>query len=122
MTRGTNLWYTVLMMMLSRIGQVLSAATVLLAPRALAATMNVGTAWRSPAAILSSVIGVLDASIYGVALAVFVVGAFLYATSAGKEERKNLGKDFMIGAVVGFFLVRAARLIFGTVLLYLYAA
>ncbi|HLD63551.1 MAG TPA: hypothetical protein VI913_01510 [Candidatus Peribacteraceae bacterium] len=85
--------------------------------------MPVGTT-ITPAQILQSLIFVLDISIYGVSLAVFVIGAFVYATSGISEgdasARKNMGKEFMIGAIIGFFIVRAAWLFLGAAIVYLY--
>ncbi len=51
-----------------------------------------------------------------VATAIFTIGAFFMAFSAGDEEKKSLGKSLMIGALIGTAIVYGATGIFNTVL------
>lgn len=59
-------------------------------------------------------------TIGGVATALFIVGAFLYIVSLEKEERKNQGKEFMIGSLIGIGIVVGAKGILNTVMYFLF--
>jgi hypothetical protein len=73
-----------------------------------------------PADIVSNLISVLDSTIVYVAVATFIVGAFLYTTSGGKDDRKSMGKDFMVGAVIGVVIVKGAKTILNLTMYFIY--
>jgi hypothetical protein len=52
--------------------------------------------------------------------AIFIAGAFFYAISAGDEQRKALGKDMMVGAVIGVAIVAGARTMINLAYFFLY--
>lgn len=83
-------------------------------------SFNVGGSDISPADVVNNVVSLLERSIVSVATAMFLVGAFLYALSGEKEDRKNMGKDFMIGALVGVAIVVSAKLILNLTLYFIY--
>ena len=62
--------------------------------------------------IIASVVGILGALI----LLVFIYGGFLWVTSGGKPERIKKGRDTMLWAVIGLFLIFAAYAILSTVI------
>ena len=70
--------------------------------------------------MINNVVTVLQATITPIAIAVFSVGALLYIVSAGNEERKNLGKGFMIGALLGVGVAVAAKAILNFVIYFVY--
>ena len=55
--------------------------------------------------------GGLFAVIMVICTAIFIAGAFFFAISAGDEQRKSLGKDLMVGAVIGLIIVVGAKAI-----------
>jgi hypothetical protein len=72
--------------------------------------------------IVANLAGTLLNSIFFVSSAVFAYGALLYVLSAFKEENKNNGKEYMIGALVGLLVVLSAKLILGAVMLFIYGS
>ena len=56
-----------------------------------------------------------------VCVAVFIAGAFFLASSAGNDQRKSLGKDLMLGAVMGIAIVAAAGAILNLTYSFIYA-
>ncbi|HLD32984.1 MAG TPA: hypothetical protein VJB10_05355 [Candidatus Peribacteraceae bacterium] len=99
----------------------------LFAPRAHAtlSTGNFGIEQSSGAltipVIVNNVVSVAVNSIGYVCTAVFIAGAVLFAASAGDEQRKSLGKDLMIGAVIGIAIVAGARGILNLAYFFMYA-
>ena len=71
--------------------------------------------------IVNNVVSVAVNSIGYLCTAVFIAGAVLFAASAGDEQRKSLGKDLMIGAVIGIAIVAGARGILNLVFFFMYA-
>lgn len=57
-----------------------------------------------------------------VCAAVFIAGAFFLASSAGNDQRKSLGKDLMIGAVMGIAIVAGAGVIINLTYSFIYAS
>lgn len=55
-----------------------------------------------------------------IVIAVFVIGAIIYATSMGAEDRKSAGKKTMISAVIATIVIAGADKIMQTVLYFLY--
>jgi hypothetical protein len=70
--------------------------------------------------MINNVISVAINSITAVCTAIFIVGALLFTISAGDEQRKSLGKDLMIGAMIGIAIVTGARGIMNLVYFFLY--
>ena len=70
---------------------------------------------------MNNIIGVMEITIYPVCGAVFAVGALYYVSSAGNDERRNQGKEFMIGSVIGIAIVAGARAILNLTLFFIYA-
>lgn len=60
-------------------------------------------------------------TIFFVSSAVFVWGAFLYVSSAFREENKNDGKQYMIGSIIGLVIVLASQVILNTVMKFIYS-
>ncbi len=73
-----------------------------------------------PGQIVMNLISVLDSTILYVAVATFIVGALLYVTSGGKDDRKSMGKDFMIGSITGVVIVKAAKTILNLTMYFIY--
>ena len=71
--------------------------------------------------IVNNIIETLVGTIFYVSAAIFVYGAFLYVASAFKEEQKNNGKEFMIGAIIGLGIVVCAKVILNLVLWFIYS-
>lgn len=71
--------------------------------------------------VFTNITSTLAATVIPVASAIFVVGAFLYLSAAEKEERKNQGKEFMIGALIGVGVVSGAKGIVNLVLFFIYS-
>lgn len=65
--------------------------------------------------ITSNIIAFLAGAIPSVALAMFVVGAFMVTVSGVKEEYRQTGKNLMIGAVISLAVVLGAYAILRTV-------
>lgn len=74
----------------------------------------------TPGDIILNIADTLLRTIGAVASAIFITGAFLYIISFEKEERKNQGKEFMIGALIGIAIVVGAKGILNTVLYFLF--
>ena len=70
--------------------------------------------------VTNNVIGVALSSIGFLCTAVFIAGAFMFAISAGDEQRKSLGRDLMLGAVMGIAIVYGARGILNLAYYFLY--
>lgn len=70
--------------------------------------------------IINNVISVGVYSIGFVCTAIFIAGALFFTISAGDEQRKSLGKDLMIGAVIGIAVVAGARGILNMAYFFLY--
>lgn len=68
----------------------------------------------------SNLASVLQNTIMPVCGAIFALGALLYIASAGNDERKNQGKEFMIGAVIGLGVVVAANTILDLTIYFIY--
>ena len=64
--------------------------------------------------ILNNIVNMLKATVTVAAVAVFVVGAFMFTISAGDETRKANGKKMMIGALMGLGIVFGAQAILRT--------
>lgn len=60
-------------------------------------------------------------TIFFVSSAVFVWGAFLYVSSAFREENKNNGKEYMVGAIIGLVIVLASKVILDTIMKFIFA-
>jgi len=69
--------------------------------------------------IVGNVLSVGTSSIIYLSTAIFIVGALLFATSAGEEKRKSTGKDLMEGAVIGVAVVAGAKGIFKIVYMFI---
>lgn len=69
-----------------------------------------------------NVLNVGVATISVVCAAVFIAGAFFLASSAGNDQRQSLGKDLMLGAVMGIAIVASAKAIMNLTYSFLYAA
>lgn len=80
-----------------------------------AGTLNIGL-------IVGNVISVAEYTITAVCSAIFIAGAFFFTVSAGDEQRKSLGKDLMVGAVIGIAVVMGARGILNMAYFFLYGA
>ena len=65
--------------------------------------------------ILQSIVTMLQATITMAAVAVFVVGAFMFTISAGGEDRKSKGKNMMIYSLWAVGIVWGANAILRTV-------
>jgi len=103
------------------------ASTALLAPAAALAvgeTMSISSFGAGGSYTMENVIGniteTLATTIEIVCVTVFVAGALLFIVSAGNEQRKTLGKDMMISAVIGFAVVVGAQGIMNMVLFFIY--
>lgn len=72
-------------------------------------------------AIGQNILAVGVGTISVVCSAVFIAGAFFYASSAGNDQRKSLGKDLMIGAVMGIAIVAGTGAIMNLVYSFIYA-
>ena len=70
--------------------------------------------------IVTNITNVLLITIVPIATALFAVGAFLYVISGEKDERKNQGKDFMIGALIGTAVVVGAKGIVNLTMYFIY--
>lgn len=71
--------------------------------------------------MILNITGVLAATITPVASAIFALGAFLYLSAAEKEERKNQGKEFMFGGLIGIGVVAGAKGILNLVMFFIYS-
>jgi len=60
-------------------------------------------------------------TITAVCVAIFIAGALFLGSSAGNDQRKSLGKDLMIGAVMGIAIVAASKTILNLTYSFLYA-
>lgn len=69
---------------------------------------------------LSNFVSVMQGTIMPVCGAIFALGALLYIASAGNDERKNQGKEFMIGSVIGLGIVIAAGTILDLTMFFIY--
>ena len=72
--------------------------------------------------IVSNVQSTLAMSIVAMATMGFLVGALLFILSGQNAEWKNLGKDFMIGALIGVGIVMGAKGILNLVMHFIYGA
>ena len=70
--------------------------------------------------IVTNVSNTLFNTIFFVSSAIFVYGALLYVLSAFKDENKNSGKSYMVGAIIGLAIVIGARAILNLVLMFIY--
>lgn len=70
--------------------------------------------------MVNNVVTVGTNSIGYLCTAIFIAGALLFTVSAGDEQRKSLGKDLMIGAIIGIAIVAGARGILNLVYFFLY--
>jgi hypothetical protein len=68
-----------------------------------------------------NVTDMIGQSIIYIASAVFVYGALLYIFSAVREDSKNDGKQYMVGALIGFFIVYSAKWILNMVMAFIYS-
>lgn len=98
-------------------------------PRALAYTpQSFDTTVIDPAGVgaltvpnaFNNVISVMEGTILPICAAIFGFGALLYVASAGNDERKNQGKDFMVGAVIGLAIVVGSRAILDLTMFFIY--
>jgi len=88
-----------------------------------AATLSVNIGPNlTPGQIVTNIVGVLNNTIVYVGVAAFIVGALLYATSGGKDDRKSMGKDFMVGAVIGVMIVKSAKVILNLTMYFIYGS
>lgn len=71
--------------------------------------------------IIANIITVLSATITIAAVAVFVVGAFFFGTSAGSEDRKSKGKNMMTYSIWSVVIVLGARSIVRLVAYFLWS-
>ena len=100
-----------------------------LIPVAKAATLNTSgfgiedgmSGTLSVNAVILNVLNVGIGTIQVVCAAIFIAGAFFVASSAGDDTRKSLGKDLMIGAVMGIAIVAASKGILNLTFSFLYA-
>ncbi|MDD5469498.1 MAG: hypothetical protein PHO92_01725 [Candidatus Peribacteraceae bacterium] len=83
-------------------------------------SLDVGGPDLKPGDVVGNITDLLTGSIVAVGIAMFLVGALLYTISGEKEDRKNQGKDFMIGALIGVGIVVSARAILNLVLYFIY--
>lgn len=65
--------------------------------------------------VMSRIIAFMAGAIPGIALAMFVVGAFMVTVSGIKEEYRQTGKNLMIGAVMSLAVVLGAYAVLRTV-------
>ena len=65
--------------------------------------------------LTTNIIAFLSAAIPAIALAMFVVGAFMVTVSGIKEEYRQTGKNLMMGAVMSLAVVLGAYAILRTV-------
>jgi hypothetical protein len=72
--------------------------------------------------VISNILTVMLGTITLVCIAIFIAGAFFLTISAGDEQRKSLGKDLMIGAVIGIIIVVAAKAILQLAFFFVYGA
>ena len=70
--------------------------------------------------MFDSIIEVLFVSVVPLALAMFLIGAFLYTISTEAEERKNQGKEYMKFALIGLAVVVGAKGILNMILFFVY--
>jgi len=82
--------------------------------------LDVGGPKLTPGEVVQNIVSLLSDSIIPVGTAMFLVGALLYAMSGEKEDRKNMGKDFMVGALIGVAIVVSAMGILNLVLYFIY--
>ncbi|MFH0770865.1 MAG: hypothetical protein V1926_05850 [Candidatus Peregrinibacteria bacterium] len=66
--------------------------------------------------IMKNVFVVLMSTAPWVLAAIFIAGAFFFIASAGVEQWKNLGKQMMVGAVIGTVVIAGANIIMNIVL------
>ncbi|MBT3293323.1 hypothetical protein HN512_02680 [Candidatus Peregrinibacteria bacterium] len=107
----------------------LSKITTYLVPRASAGTLSTGGfGIEAEAGVLTSedillnIINVGVGTVSVVCSAIFIAGAFFFASSAGNDQRKSLGKDLMVGAIMGIAIIAAAKGIINLTYSFLYAA
>ena len=72
--------------------------------------------------IVSNVQDTLSMSIVALAIMGFLVGALLFIVSGQNAEWKTLGKDFMIGAVIGVAIVMGVKGIINLVMHFIYGS
>ncbi|PIQ76834.1 hypothetical protein COU78_00850 [Candidatus Peregrinibacteria bacterium CG10_big_fil_rev_8_21_14_0_10_49_24] len=108
---------------------IVSAVLTLLAPKAYAAQLATGQFGIEQSAgtltisiIVSNVLSVAQDTIVPVCTAIFIAGAFFFTVSAGDEQRKSLGKDLMIGALIGIAVVVGVRQILNMAYFFLYGS
>lgn len=79
-------------------------------------TLNVATGSRITfVELTNNIIAFLAAAIPSIALAMFVIGAFMVTISGIKEEYRQTGKNLMIGAVMSLAVVLGAYALLRTV-------
>ncbi len=81
---------------------------------------NLGVGNLTPGQVIGNIIATLRGSIDVVAACVFFIGAFFYGISAGDENRKNTGKNMMMGALIAIAIVEASTAIMNTILYFVY--
>lgn len=98
-------------------------------PKAYAATLSTGQFGIEQSAgtlsigiIVGNILSVANDTIVAVCTAIFIAGAFFFTISAGDEQRKSLGKDLMIGAIIGIAVVVGARQILNIAYFFLYGS
>jgi len=72
--------------------------------------------------VVNNVQSTLAMSIVAMAVMGFLVGALLFIVSGQNAEWKNLGKDFMLGAVMGVGIVMGAKGILNLVMHFIYGS
>ncbi len=118
----SGIWYTGTMKGMKRLWATGIAVLLAHGVPAYAAvdSLDVGGPDLKPGDVVGNITDLLTGSIVAVGIAMFLVGALLYTISGEKEDRKNQGKDFMIGALIGVGIVVSARAILNLVLYFIY--
>jgi len=114
-----RIWYTGTMNQMYRLAAIGAFLAYAIQASAID-SLNVGGPDLRPGDIVGNIANLLTGSIIAVGTAMFLVGALLYTISGEKEDRKNQGKDFMIGALIGVGIVVSARAILNLVLYFIY--
>jgi len=70
--------------------------------------------------VITNIVSTAQSAIGWVAAAVFFTGAFVYTISAEGENRKNYGKNAMIGSLIALGIVVGASAIMRTVLYFVF--
>ena len=72
--------------------------------------------------IVTNILETLTGSIFAVAGAVFILGAFFLTLGFVKEEYRTQGKDMMITALIGMGVVILALIILNSVVYFVYGS